>query len=328
MSLHERLDDVIKVSHEAPFSPTAFFHEAYDKGMHAVSDHSTEIVAGSVGLAVIGAAALYMNRRAATAALVRDLVGAEAGEAAVPVWGKPPFELSPVERPMPSVDTRRQLLDSLRIVNSGSASPVKGFGSGTVEGTVTVPPGSKSRIVAGHADGLPSDPIARFGSSKSDLFDKDSRKPPVFSDQGRIFINNQVMGIRTLSEGRLPITSLTRAIASQEHVLSVQPWMRTETVSGAAKYLESRAATQLSQGVSVGAKNDWYWERAKELSPSQVNTVTALTHSFGADICSDFRLVDRLASLTERGGNTADYVKTLDALKGALEDRSSMAAMK
>lgn len=122
---------------------------------------------------------------------------------------------------------------------------------------------------------------------------------------------------RALEKSALPITTLNRALAANQSILSASPWTRSSAIEGGAEYMQAQAQRLLPEGVHGLVKDAWYGNQAQALSPAVVDTFAALAQGVGKDACRDFVRVDKVANMVGAHGKPEDYVAAYRQLEHA-----------
>jgi hypothetical protein len=132
----------------------------------------------------------------------------------------------------------------------------------------------------------------------------------------------------TLKRFGLPVNPLNRAIAANEQLGKISPWLRGDAIRGGARYLEARAGIELPPEAGPLVKEWWFERRGPELSRSVLDTAAMLTNHFDESLCSDVGMVDNIVSLTGPTGRSFEFLNAFDGLNGALEAKPLTTAIK
>ncbi|MCA9803584.1 MAG: hypothetical protein KC777_16545, partial [Cyanobacteria bacterium HKST-UBA02] len=121
----------------------------------------------------------------------------------------------------------------------------------------------------------------------------------------------------SLVQNAIPISGMSRAVASHMNIMRAQPWAKGHRIRGGVAYMNARMAEELP-GVSPmsGVATVWAGREAQIMPNEVVDTVGALAHEFGETACQNVAMVNRIATEVGAGKDPGDYTNAYKAMTG------------
>lgn len=121
----------------------------------------------------------------------------------------------------------------------------------------------------------------------------------------------------SLVQNAIPISGMSRAVASHMNIMRAQPWAKGHRIRGGVAYMNARMAEELP-GVSPmsGVATVWAGREAQIMPNEVVDTVGALAHEFGETACQNVALVNRIATEVGAGKDPEEYSNAYRAMTG------------
>ncbi|MGD9683056.1 MAG: hypothetical protein AB7W16_17845, partial [Candidatus Obscuribacterales bacterium] len=121
----------------------------------------------------------------------------------------------------------------------------------------------------------------------------------------------------SLVQNAIPISGMSRAVASHMNIMRAQPWAKGHRIRGGVAYMNARMAEELP-GVSPmsGVATVWAGREAQIMPNEIVDTVGALAHEFGETACQNVALVNRIATEVGASKDPSDYTNAYKAMTG------------